>query len=30
VVLNAGHAFTSTTTYQFSSGREGHYAHNHK
>jgi aldose 1-epimerase len=30
VVLNAGNAFTSTTTYQFSAGGRGHDAHNHR
>ncbi len=30
VVLNAGHTFTSTTTYQFSAGGRGHDAHNHR
>jgi aldose 1-epimerase len=30
VVLNAGSTFTSTTTYQFSSGGRRHYAHNHR
>jgi aldose 1-epimerase len=30
VVLNAGKTFTSTTTYQFSGGGHGHYAHNHR
>jgi aldose 1-epimerase len=30
VVLSANSTFTSTTTYQFSSGGQGHYAHNHR